>query len=87
MRELHLIVIPEARFSEFRGYLDEIASTYQLGTQSGVLKDGRRFIYRVKSPDWLDRLRGIRIKSYESWRGAPLTTYEVASLQAMMQIS
>lgn len=87
MRRPHLFIINEAGLKNFRTAFEDKFESIQLGTQSGRLKDGRLFIYRVKSHDWLERLRGIRISSYETVGMVPLTTFEVSALQAMMQIS
>ena len=82
---MELILIPVAGL---RSWLDENQSkiaSIQLGTQKGVMKDGTRFMYRVTEGDWLERLRGSRLKSYRVTRGVRLTTFEVSRLQAMLQ--
>lgn len=84
---MDLILIPVAGL---RAWLDDNQAEFasiQLGTQKGVMKDGTRFMYRITEGDWLERLRGQRIKSYRITRGVRLTTHQVSCLQAMMQMS
>lgn len=84
---VELILIPIAGLTTWIRENENEFMSLQLGTQKGVMKDGTRFMYRVTEGDWLERLRGIRLKSYRVTRGVRLNNFETSALQAMMQMS
>lgn len=81
-----LVIIPRCGLTKWRHDNSERIASIQLGTQTGRFDDGKKFRYTVADGDWLERLRGIRFREYKIEQGCNLTTREIASLQAMMQI-
>lgn len=84
-----LIVIPRCGLARWRNENSERISFLQLGTQTGRFGDGKKFRYVVMNDqnDWLERIRGLRIRDYKVEQGCNLKSHEIAALQTMMQLS
>lgn len=83
-----LVIIPQCGLAAWRAENSDRIAAIQLGTQTGRFEDGKKFRYVVLNHhDWLERLSGLRFRSYEIVVGCQLTTRELSALQAMMQIS
>lgn len=58
-----------------------------MGTQKGVLKDGRRFMLIVKDLEgkWVARVKKLHFKAFECFEGTRLDAYERNFLEAMVR--
>lgn len=82
-----LILSSEGMFSQFMHRSKHRIKSYQLGTQRGVLHDGRRFLLLIKDVEgkWMTRIRGIEFKTYECFEGTRLDAYDRNFLEAMIR--
>lgn len=86
MQPIVLFIIPACGLKAWRDAQEASIASIQLGTQTGVLKDGRRFRYVVQDHgDYLSRLAGLRLSEYIIVGGARLTSYELSHLQSMVR--
>jgi hypothetical protein len=81
-----LILSSEGSFQYFMHRSKHRIKSYQLGTQRGVLHDGRRFILVCKDIEgrWMERVKSSKFKNFELFEGTRLDAYERNFLEAMI---
>lgn len=58
-----------------------------MGTQRGVLLDGRRFLLVCKDIEgkWMNRVKSVRFTEFETFEGTRLDAYDRNFLEAMVR--
>lgn len=83
-----LIVIPQCGLAAWRMLNSEKIEHIQLGTQTGRFVNGEKFRYAIadSSPDWMERLRGLRFRRLQVEEGTNLVSHQIRSMQALLQL-